>query len=320
MVGSPERLVFEGGPICVQPIEQDAGSRRPIAVDGDILDTLSGCPSLTIAEHAKLKELKAKAAHRLAGDAARARADFIDRQAERLCVRAGVSKEAARQTVARQCDGLLLPDVELPFDDERFAGCTVADVLIDPDRFDGATLADPLEGAAYGVGKAKIMRRRDGMLLIHSFADGRTVYHLKYDARAVRAAIERADKADVVGLFIRLLLIAELDDAERESLRNTVCDKASVNKRTINQMMKDALAKQAAQRKEEARKRRLAERQDARPIIERPKLDVPWLPVIGVINDIIDVPEVRDFEDCAAKVARYAIPSTHAFETANQKE
>ena len=57
---------------------------------------------------------------------------------------------------------MLLPDIELPFDDEAFAGCTVADVLADPDRFDGATLADPLEGVAYGIGKAKIMRRRDG--------------------------------------------------------------------------------------------------------------------------------------------------------------
>ena len=44
---------------------------------------------------------------------------------------------------------------------------------------------------------------------------------------------------------------------------------------------------------------------------------------IGVINDVIDCdarPEVRDIEDGATKVAKYAIPSTHAFDTANQKE
>ena len=81
----------------------------------------------------------------------------------------------------RQCDGVLLPNVELPFDDEDLAGCTVADVLADPDRFVGATLADPLEGIAYGRGKAKIMRRADGSLWIHSFAHGRTIYELKRD-------------------------------------------------------------------------------------------------------------------------------------------
>ena len=96
----------------------------------------------------------------MTGDANKARAGFIDRQAERLTARTGISKQAARKIVARQCDGILLPDVELPFDDAKFAGCTVADVLLAPDRFDEATLADPIEGVAYGIGKAKIMRRR----------------------------------------------------------------------------------------------------------------------------------------------------------------
>jgi len=159
MVGAPERLVFEGDPILDPPLEQDRDSRRPIAVDGDTLDTLKACPPLTIAETARLRELKAKAAYQLAGDAARARTDFINEHAERLAKRTGVSMQAARQTIVCLCEGVLLPDVELPFDDETFARCTVSDVLADPDRFDGATLADPLEGAAYGVGKAKIMRR-----------------------------------------------------------------------------------------------------------------------------------------------------------------
>ena len=94
----------------------------------------------------------------------------------------------------RQCEGVLLPDIVLPFDDPEFAGCTVGDVLADPDRFDGATLADPLEGVEYGTCKAKIMRRADGTLWIHTFAHGRTIYELKLDAAAVRAAMERADR------------------------------------------------------------------------------------------------------------------------------
>ena len=95
----------------------------------------------------------------------------------------------AHRTIANQCDGVLLPDLELPFDDQEFAGCTVADVLADPDRFVGATLADPLEGTDYGPCKAKIMRRADGTPWINSFAHGRTVYELKYDFRAASDAI-----------------------------------------------------------------------------------------------------------------------------------
>ena len=46
MVGGPERLVFEGGPILVPPLQQDKESRRPIAVDGVVLDTVAVCPPL----------------------------------------------------------------------------------------------------------------------------------------------------------------------------------------------------------------------------------------------------------------------------------
>src|SRR4029077_5697035 len=40
MVGGPERLVFEGGPVLMPPLRQDKESRRPIAVDGVALDTV----------------------------------------------------------------------------------------------------------------------------------------------------------------------------------------------------------------------------------------------------------------------------------------
>ena len=60
MVGGPERLVFEGGPVLVPPLQQDKASRRAIAVDGEMLDTVAVCPPLTIVERARLDELKAK--------------------------------------------------------------------------------------------------------------------------------------------------------------------------------------------------------------------------------------------------------------------
>src|SRR6516225_3821999 len=65
MVGAPERLVFEGGPVLEPPLSQDKESRRPIVVEGDALDTLAACPPLTIVETARLRELKAKWSYRL---------------------------------------------------------------------------------------------------------------------------------------------------------------------------------------------------------------------------------------------------------------
>ena len=75
---------------------------------------------------------------------------------QRIAQRTGITIDAARRTVDRQCDGILLPDVELPFDLAEIAGCSVADVIADPDRFVGATLADPLEGRkSTGAGRRR---------------------------------------------------------------------------------------------------------------------------------------------------------------------
>ena len=53
----------------------------------------------------------------------------------------------ADRTIEAQCNGILLPNIVLPFDDSEFAGRTVADILRDPESFAGATLADPIEGS-----------------------------------------------------------------------------------------------------------------------------------------------------------------------------
>jgi hypothetical protein len=47
MVGAPERLVFEGTPILIPPLAQDAKERAPQITDGTWLDTLAACPPLT---------------------------------------------------------------------------------------------------------------------------------------------------------------------------------------------------------------------------------------------------------------------------------
>ena len=133
MVGGPERLVFEGGPVLVPPLQQDKECRRPIAVEGVALDTVAVCPPLTIVERARLDELKARERERLAPEMAKAREAFVEAQAKKLVARTGMSEQAARQVIDRQCEGVLRPDIVLPFDDPELAGCTVADVLANPD-------------------------------------------------------------------------------------------------------------------------------------------------------------------------------------------
>ena len=199
MVGGPERLVFEGGPILVPPLQQDQDSRRPVAVDGEVLDTVAAARRCRSSRRARLDERKARERERLAPEVAKARAAFIERagqEAGRAHRHVGAGRQADRSM--RQCEGVLRPDVELPFDDPELAGCTVGDVLADPERFEGETLADPLEGVDYGRCMAKIMRRADGTPWIHSFAHGRTIYELKLDAASVRKAMEAAAKDDVV--------------------------------------------------------------------------------------------------------------------------
>jgi hypothetical protein len=54
-VGTPERLVFEGGPIIVPPLAQDRADRTPLLTPGGALDTRSACQPLNALETAKLR-------------------------------------------------------------------------------------------------------------------------------------------------------------------------------------------------------------------------------------------------------------------------
>jgi hypothetical protein len=319
MVYAPERLVFEGAPILAPPLCQDSNSRKPMAVAGDTLDTLTACPPLTVAEKSQLQERKAKAAHRLAGEQAKAHRAFIAARAKELAARKGISVKEAMSTIVRQCEGVLLPDIVLPFDDPALAGSTVADVLATPDKFEGATLADPLEGIDYGSCKAQVMRRADGSMWIHSFAHGRTVYELKLDAAAVRAILERTDKQAVAKLFIELAMAADLDDGELEHLRNFVAEKSELGRRTLNTLFKAAQTKKANQRAKEQRARQLAERLDPRPRIAVPESDQDWLPQVEIVNDVLGAskaskPPARDIDGTVTRARKLSLPNLHTFD------
>jgi hypothetical protein len=318
MVGASERLVFEGAPSLVPPLEQDQEARRPVISEGDVLDTLSACPPLTVVEKARLDELHAKAINQLAGECAKARAAFINQQVERVVKRSGISRSAAKEIVAKQCDGVLLPHIELEFDNSDLAGKTVADVLADPAHFEGETLADPLEGIDYGRCKARVMLRPDGCPWIHSFAHGRAVYELRFDASAVCASIDAVADEEVIPTFVRLALQASLNAIELEALIARVKERTGRGIRAIAKTLNQAKENRDTEQAEAERKRRIAERNDPRPTIPAANPDAPWLPEMAVYNEVLakaedDVPPTRDISGDASMIRKLEIPDTHAF-------
>lgn len=317
MVYAPERLVFEGAPVLIAPLVQDHAARRPETYQGDALDTIEACPDLTILEKSRLRDVKAKSDHGLTPERAKVRDRFVAHHAERLVKRTGMTEEQARRVIIRQCDGVILPDLELEWDDEDFAGCTVADVLADPARFDGATLADPLEGIDYGRNKAKILRRSDGSPWIYSLAHGQTTYLLRYDARAVEKLVTDAVPEKAAEVFIAAALNADLDDAQSDALKAQVVKKSGVGKQALNASVKAAKRDRDSQTIKEARNKRIAERRDARPQIHVPHIDAPWLPQMDVINGILGTstaqePPMRDLEGIITQVRVRRVPNMHA--------
>ncbi len=325
MVYAAERLVFEGAPVLAPPLAQDQEARRPTVFDHPPLDTKEACPLLRIAEQARLKELKSKSANILAPSRAKARDHFIGQHADRMAASLGISEQEARRIIGRQTEGVLLPHLVLPWDDAEFAGCTVADILKDPDRFVGATMADPLEGVTYGSGKAMVMRRANGTPWIHSFAHGRTVYELRFDARAADAAIAAAPADQAADVFVRMVSNADLDADQLETLRNRASDISGVGKRTLDVKLKVARQKQASQHARAERDRKAAERHDPRPQIPAPLPDAPWIPQMQVLNDVLgasDAPEppMRDIDGVVTQVRVRRIPNMHAFSSQGVNE
>jgi hypothetical protein len=315
MVFAPSRLVFEGPPVLVAPVRQRR--RKPIVVEGVALDTKAACLPLTLVEKARLEELKAAERARLAPEMARVRAAFIEAQTKRHVAR-GMSEQAARQMVERQCEGMLRPDIELPFDDPELAGHTVGDVLANPEAYEGETLADPLAGIEYGTCKAMVMRRPDGTPWIHSFAHGRTIYELRHDAASVRKAMKAAAKDEVVPTLTRLRVVADLDAVELDELQRLAKELSGVGLNPIKATLKAAQQQQAEKDAKWTREHRAAQRQDPRPRICAPSPDAEFLPVMDTVNEVIgavggDRPPSRDIDDDMTRVRKLSIPGMHAF-------
>jgi hypothetical protein len=300
-VYAPERLVFEAAPDVIAPLAQDQSARAPVVNPGAVLDSNAVCRPLSMVEQARLRQLRSQSALAIAPEAFKAKAAFSSARAEQIVKRSGGTLHAALRVVRRWCEGVLTPLVVLPFDSEEFAGCTVGDVLADPDRFAGATLADPLEGVDYGICKAKIMRRADGTVWIHSFAHGCTVYELRHDARSVEAAIQAASEDEVADIFVEHVMAADLAADEEQKLRDLACERSGIGKRPMTSKLKEARTDQAKQRAKAERERQAAQRTDPRVRLTSPLPDDEVLPIARAIDDVLHAadlsePPTRDLE------------------------
>jgi hypothetical protein len=107
-VGSPERLIFEGGPIVEHPVVQDPEVRRPRPFEGSWIDTKTACPPLTAAEQARVNKIKEAAKAALAPEAARVREAYIEARSDELASEAqghhqGGRPQDHREAVRRRC-------------------------------------------------------------------------------------------------------------------------------------------------------------------------------------------------------------------------
>jgi hypothetical protein len=328
-VGAPERIVFEAPPILEPPLVQDAELRAPRVYEGEGgaadggggagdagLDTIELFPSLTLVEQTHCKKLKAQAWELLQAEAAEARRVFLETQVDRLVKRTGMATKRAWQVATRWCEGILHPSVELPFDDPALAGKTVGDVMADPEAYEGETLSDPIEGEEYGVCKAMVMLRDDGTPFIHSFAHGRIFYRLRYDYEAVKETLEAAAQADVVGVFVKHMLNADVSADEHQALLNLAAQRSKIGKRAIAATLKAALGEQEAKRRAAAQEHKLATRTDPRPQLPMPFPIDEYLPVMDTLNEVLGAsteaePPMRNVMGELVRVHNRRVPHMH---------
>ena len=292
-VASGERLCFEGAPIIEPPLGQDTASRTTEAFDGEAIDTTLIAPPLTEYERHLVSDAKATSKNLLGKASAEVRGKHDRELAGKLSTKIGMPLASATRLVAARHRGVLLPFVELAFD--HIGNVTVADILDEPERFIDETLADPLEGISYGRCKAKVMRAREGGILIHSFAHGRGIYYLRHDLRSAKAAIANLPAGGLVDEAMAIFGASDLEDDEVHDYANTVAKAANVS-------LKGVLARISKEQRERDQARRKATMDagaDGRVIRPRPEQDGELTPTVKFVDELLaadpsEEPPMRD--------------------------
>ncbi|GAA0028611.1 hypothetical protein [Bradyrhizobium ottawaense] len=288
MVGFGERLCFEGAPLIVPPLVQNSSKREPRVFDGHAIDSGRVVPAPTEYDRHRINLAKAdskRALSKAAGEVA----DKHDQDlAKAVSARSGTPTATALRLVKARHQGVLYSDIELEFD--RLGSVTVGAVLATPERYVNETLADPLEGVSYGRGKAMVMRGREGDLVIHSFAHGRSFYSLRYDLASAKATVTAGPVAGMVDHAMAILAQAKLELNELDDFASSVAKAAGVSVRTVKARMKGELA----ERKIQARKAAAEETTDARIVRPLPYANEELLPTVTFIDAVLakdDSPE-----------------------------
>lgn len=288
-VYGPERLVFEGAPEVVPPLAQDAAVRNATAWRGEVLDTRSLLLDLTAGERVKLEALKRAARATVEDEAASKKRVRVNKAARALVKQKNIPLTTALRTVEQRYHGVLLPDDVLAFDDQALDLVRVRDIIADPDRYIGETLADPVEGIAYGRGKAMVMQRQeDGEPFINSFAHGGCQYDIKLDAGAVEEAVRAAGKAEAINTLILLLPRAKVEADERDKLLEVTAGTANIGKRAVARR----LAEEDRRAEAEAAKRRKQSLFDAfvrkdRQVLPAPKETDELGPTLDPLDELL---------------------------------
>ena len=142
-VGTAEHLSFEGPPVVVAPLIQDADTRKPRAFDGGIADTKTAIPDLRATQKSTLKAMRATMALAFAAEAAEAKRVHVDAHVSRVLKdpkrKTSIPAGLLRDRLMQSYNGRLAPEFLLEFDDPNVGVKSVAEVLADPARFIGDT-------------------------------------------------------------------------------------------------------------------------------------------------------------------------------------
>jgi len=180
-VGSPERLDFVAGAVCMSGLEQRLP--KPYLHEGRMLDT-QRLPDLTTKEQLKYDKILRKLKNKAAPEQKKIQGLYVDEKVKELTT-SGMDTEVAKTIVAARLSNVLDDEVELYLESGK--NITVGELLNDGSKYDEVSLADPLEPeyGGWSRNKAKFFWN-DGAPRIHSFAHGSVNYTFsRYDSKIV---------------------------------------------------------------------------------------------------------------------------------------
>jgi hypothetical protein len=254
-----ERLVFEGPPDIVPPLLQDKNARACRPAGGMAIDTRTVVPDLTAEEKQAIAALKAAQRQVLEPQAQPIRAAADQRLVDDLIARTGMPRANALRQVQARHRGVLGPEIMLTTD--HHGALSVGQILAEPDKYIGETLCDPMEGPAYGYGKARVMRstREPDGVFIHSFAHGGATFDLKHNFNSARRLLEAAPVAELGNVLCEVVAAADLEEDEVRQLLALCADRApKVGLRAFTRRVKDDRLRRQKARKLAAEKARRA--------------------------------------------------------------